>query len=126
MGLDETWHACAVPSATSVSNMACSKKEQFISKHTHRISTDTRVAAQGGGHDHVEDLSWVPAEWRAKSYTPETLRSIGAPWILTDDACQCRERLWHGLRTWARPTTTDDGYCAVTLKAIEDLHDSQA
>jgi hypothetical protein len=37
------------------------KAEQFISKDTNRISTDTRVAAQGGGHDHVEDLSWVPA-----------------------------------------------------------------
>ena len=67
------------------------KKEQFIRKDTNRISTDTRVAAQVGGHDHVEDLSWVPAEWRAKSYTRETLRSIGAPWILTDDIAAARK-----------------------------------
>jgi hypothetical protein len=67
------------------------KAEQYISKDTNRISTDTRVAAQGGGHDHVEDLTWVPAEWRAKSYTPETLRSIGAPWILTDDIAAARK-----------------------------------
>jgi len=49
------------------------------------------VAAQGGGHDNVEDLAWVPAEWRAKSYTPEKLRSIGAPWLLSDDVAAARK-----------------------------------
>ena len=67
------------------------KAEQFISKDANRISTDLRVAAQGGGNDHVEDLAWVPAEWRAKSYTPESLRSIGAPWILSDDIASARK-----------------------------------
>ena len=67
------------------------RAEQHLGKDLNRISTDTRFAPMGGGHDFLEDLAWVPSEWRAKSYTPEALRSLGAPWLLSDDIAAARK-----------------------------------
>ena len=66
------------------------KAEAFLEQDANRISCDTRLVPMGGGQDHVEELTWVPAEWRRFSYTPEALRSLGTPWLLSHDISAAR------------------------------------
>ena len=45
----------------------------------------------GGGQYHVEELAWVPGAWKAKSLTPEALRSLGKPWLISHDVAGARK-----------------------------------
>ena len=66
------------------------KAEAFLEKEAARFSCDTRLVPMGGGQDSVEELSWVPLQWRARSRTPEALRSLGTPWLLSHDIAGAR------------------------------------
>ena len=66
------------------------KAEAFLEHDTTRVSCDTRLVPLGGGQDHVEELAWVPQEWRKCSFTPEALRSLGTPWLLSHDIAAAR------------------------------------
>ena len=67
------------------------KAEAFLNQDGSRVSCDTRFIPMGGGHDHVEELAWVPAPWRTSSHTPEALRSLGTPWLLSHDIAAQRK-----------------------------------
>ena len=66
------------------------KAEAHLEKDPNRVSCDTRLVPVGGGQDHLEELAWVPAAWRASSHTPEALRSLGTPWVLSHDIAAAR------------------------------------
>ena len=68
MVLGESWHDYAAIGEKHIDDGI-----EHLGKELNRISTDTRFAPMGGGHNHLENLAWVPSEWRAKSYTPEAL-----------------------------------------------------
>ena len=70
-------------------NMA--KAEAFQEQDANRVSCDTRLVPMGGGQNHGEELAWVPAAWRKSSHTPEALRSLGTPWLLSHDIAAARQ-----------------------------------
>ena len=39
----------------------------------------------------MEELVWVLAVWQASSHTPEALRSLGTPWLLSHDVAASRK-----------------------------------
>ena len=59
------------------------RAETFMNEDGSRLMSDIRMKPMGGGHDHVEQLAWVPTAWKARSLTPEALRSLGTPWLLS-------------------------------------------
>ena len=69
---------------------AIAKAEAHIDQSSDRVSCDVRFVPRGGGEDHIEQLAWVPADWKASAHTPEALRSIGTPWLLSHDVAAAR------------------------------------
>ena len=49
--------------------------------NTHLV--DTRVLTLGAGKDRVEELHWVPQQWKTRDLSPELLRSLGTAWVLS-------------------------------------------
>ena len=43
----------------------------------------------------MEEVTWVPRAWRSKTQTPEFLRSIGTPWLLSSDITGARKDAVH-------------------------------
>ena len=74
---------------------AIAKAESFLNEDGSRVTCETRFVPLGGGQDTVEELAWVPRAWRLKSQTPEALRSIGTPWLLTHDLTGARKEPVH-------------------------------
>jgi len=70
---------------------AMSRAETFMNEDGSRLMSDIRMKPMGGGHDHVEQLAWVPSAWKARSLTPEALRSLGTPWLLSHDVAGARK-----------------------------------
>ena len=64
---------------------AIAKAEAHVDRNTDRVSCDVRLVPRGSGEYHIEELAWVLADWKASSHTPEALRSIGTPWLLSHD-----------------------------------------
>ena len=56
---------------------------------------ELHLPPQGGGKDTVEQLNWVPGQWRQRKNTPESLRTIGAPWLLSSTHFGIRARPEH-------------------------------
>ncbi|WP_353239605.1 hypothetical protein [Limnohabitans sp.] len=69
---------------------AVTKADAFLNQDGTRLSCDTRLPPHGGGHDSLEELAWVPKQWRDTSHTPEALRSLGTPWLLSHDVAATR------------------------------------
>ena len=78
---------------------AIGKAESYLDKNTNEVTCDMRFQPLGGGQDHVEELAWVPRAWREKSYTPEALRSLSTPWLLTHHVAGTRQDPCH----WPMP-----------------------
>ena len=76
---------------------AMAQAEAFMEHNVNHLSCDTRLVPMGVGQDHVEELAWVPADWKATSYTPEGLRSLGTPWLLSRDIAAARTDPGHWL-----------------------------
>ena len=74
---------------------AISKAEAYLNEDGSRVTCDSRFVPLGGGQDTVEELTWVPRAWRSKSQTPEFLRSIGTPWLLSSDITGARKDAVH-------------------------------
>ena len=95
----------------------CSSKKEPGS-----FSCDMRLVPVGGGQDHVEELGWVPTQWRERSRTPEALRSLGTPWLLSHDISGSRKDPEHwpmpGVGHFLRVQRGDMVACLVPASAL--------
>jgi len=71
------------------------KAEALLIHDGSRVSCDTRCIPVGGGNNHVEELAWIRAPYRATSHTPEALRGIGTPCLLSHDLAAQRKDAHH-------------------------------
>ena len=78
---------------------AMAKPEFLINEDGNCVMSDSRLIPMGGRQYHVEELAWVPRAWREKSYTPEALRSLSTPWLLTHHVAGTRQDPCH----WPMP-----------------------
>ena len=71
------------------------KAEALLIHDGSRVSCDTRCTLVGGGNNHVEELAWIRAPYRATSHTPEALRGIGTPGLFSHDLAAQRKDAHH-------------------------------
>ena len=67
-----------------------SRADGFMADDATRVMTEMVLKPGGGESDSVEQLAWVPDMWKEQSVTPEVLRTIGAPWLLSYDTAGSR------------------------------------
>ena len=56
------------------------------------VLCETALVPRGGGHDTIEALAWLPREWKTKGFTPESMWSLSAPWLITGTSFGIRSR----------------------------------
>jgi hypothetical protein len=83
------------PSMKTALKDKIAKAEPLLIHDGSRVSCDTRCIPVGGGNNHVEELAWIRAPYRATSHTPEALRGIGTPCLFSHDLAAQRNDAHH-------------------------------
>ena len=72
-----------------------SKAECFLNEYGSRVTCDSHFVFLGSGDDTIEELTWVPRACGSKSQTPQFLRLLGTPWLLSSDIVGARKDALH-------------------------------
>ena len=65
--------------------------DDYMTSDATRIMAEMTMILGGAGSDTVEQLAWVPSQWKDQNMTPEALRTLGAPWLLSCEPVGARK-----------------------------------
>ena len=65
--------------------------DEFMQNDATRIMAEMTVIPGGAGSGTVEQLTWVPSQWKEQNMTPEALRTLGSPWLLSCEPAGARK-----------------------------------
>jgi hypothetical protein len=63
----------------------------YMTSDATRIMAEMTMVLGETGSGTVEQLAWVPSQWKDQNMTPEALRTLGAPWLLSCEPAGARK-----------------------------------